>query len=65
MMKPLINEFGITIKQLKELVKDLPEQDSYGQDYEVWISSNDRPRGTSNSCKSIYQLNEGDIILDI
>jgi hypothetical protein len=58
---PLINSNGITIKELKEIVKDLPEVDEYnGEDYEVWM---DDGNGYSNVVTSIYRLNQGDIIL--
>lgn len=63
-MKSLINKTGITIKQLKKLIKDLPETDDNGEDYEVWIENTDDER-LSNSAKSIIQLNKGDIILSI
>ena len=61
-MELLKNENGITIKQLKELVKDLPEQDEDGQDYTVWISNYDDQ--LTNSAKYIYPLNGGDILLN-
>ena len=35
MITPLENKKGITIKQLKYLVKDLPEQDENGEDFEL------------------------------
>ena len=63
-MKPLINKTGITIKELKELVKNLPETDEYGEDYEMWVSNTD-DEGLSNSAKTIMQLNSGDIIVSI
>lgn len=63
-MTPLINEAGITIKQLKEWVKDLPEADGNGEDYEVWVSNSD-DTFLSNSAKIIMRLNGGDIIIKI
>lgn len=63
-MKALVNKTGITIKELKELVKDLPEVDEYGEDYEVWVENTD-DEGLSNSAKTIMQLNKGDIIVSI
>lgn len=62
-MEMIKNINGVTIKQLKELVKDLPEIDESGNDYEVWIG--DDNEGTSNAVKSIWPLNGGDIILYI
>jgi len=63
-MKPLINKQGITIKQLKEFVKDLPEQDQDGNDFELWVMNTD---GTncSNVATDIWQLNGGDLIVEI
>jgi hypothetical protein len=63
-MKPLVNKTGITIRELKELVKDLPEADEYGEDYEVWVENTDN-NGLSNAAKTIMQLNKGDIIVSI
>lgn len=59
-MKPLINKNGITIKQIKDLVKDLPETDYFGNDYEVWIVTEN---GLSSRVTEIMQLNQGDIII--
>ena len=55
----ITNTNGITIKELKEYVKDLPEQDQFGEDFEVWISDID---STSNVCKEIHKLNNGDLL---
>lgn len=54
-MKILRNSNGITIKQLKQLIKDLPEKDQYGEDYTVWMSSDE---GYSNAVKAIWPLNK-------
>jgi 6-phosphogluconate dehydrogenase (decarboxylating) len=64
MIQTIINKNGITIKQLKELVKDLPEKDEYGDDFEVWVMSTDGSR-TSSIAKSVNQLNIGDLIINI
>lgn len=51
---PLVNSKAITIKELKELVKDLPEVDpDTGEEYELWMSTGER---TSSPVKSIWQL---------
>ena len=63
-MKALINTNGITIKELKELVKDLPEQDENGEDFELWVTNTDGS-SLSNVAKSIAQLNKGDLIVEI
>ena len=64
MIKALVNKNGITIKQLKELVKDLPEQDENGEDFEFWVMNTDGS-SMSNVAKSIMQLNRGDLIVEI
>lgn len=65
-MENLINKEGITIKELKNWIKDLPEiNEETGEEYEVWINGTNCEYGLSNSCKSIVQLNKGDIILEI
>jgi hypothetical protein len=63
-MKALVNKNGITIKELKELVKDLPEQDENGEDFELWVMNTDGS-SMSNVAKSIIQLNRGDLIVEI
>lgn len=61
-MKELVNSSGITIRQLKQLVENLPEFDENGNDYEVWLENTDDCQ-LSNSAKRITQLNKGDIII--
>ena len=56
----LENINGITVRQLKEYVKDLKEVDDNGDDYEVWLSSGEY---TSNPVKTICRLNEGDLFI--
>ena len=63
-MKALVNKNGITVKELKELVKDLPEQDENGEDFELWIMNTDGS-SMSNVATSIMQLNRGDLIVEI
>lgn len=63
-MIPLENKEGVTIKELKELVKDLSEKDGNGDDYEVWVENTD-DASLSNVVKTIWQLNQGDIIFSI
>lgn len=36
---------GLTIKELKDILKDLPENDKTGEPYEVWMMTN---RGLSS-----------------
>ena len=63
-MKALVNKNGITVKELKELVKDLPEQDENGEDFELWVMNTDGS-SMSNVAASIMQLNRGDLIVEI
>lgn len=64
-MKTLINKTGITIKELKELVKDLPEVDEEsGEDYELWVTNTDNPNLT-NAATIIMRLNKGDLLVSI
>jgi hypothetical protein len=51
----------LTIKELKEFIRDLPEVDEDAEDYEVWIGNGD---GLSNCATTIHKLNYGDIIID-
>jgi len=64
MIEAIINKNGITIKELKELVKDLPEQDENGEAFELWVMNTDGS-SMSSTAKSIMQLNRGDLIVDI
>jgi hypothetical protein len=59
-MEPLNSENGVTVRQLKEWVKVLPEVDGNGEDYEVWISAN---KGWSKLATELCILNEGDVII--
>jgi len=63
-MKPLINKNGITIKELKSLVKNLPEQDENGEAFELWVTNTD-DSSLSNVATSIFKLNKGDLIVEI
>lgn len=57
--KKVFCDNGITIKQLKDFVKDLPEKDEFDEDYEVLMYVGD---SLSSPVKSINKLNSGDII---
>lgn len=65
-MENLTNTVGITIRELKNWIKDIPEtNEETGEEYEVWINGTNCEHGLSNSCKSISKLNKGDIIFEI
>lgn len=55
----------MTIKQLKEYLKDLPEVDESGEEYEVWIDGTGCKPGLTNECDWRSKLNKGDILLGI
>ena len=53
----------LTIRKLKEILSVLPDTNEYGDDYEVWIGSqNDF---SSSSVKSVWALNKTDSGCDI
>ena len=54
MVKSITNENGITIKDLKEFLLNRPEQDSDGNQYEVWVMTG---FNISNVAKRIELLN--------
>jgi hypothetical protein len=45
---------GLTVKELKELMKDWPEEDEFGEPCEVWLETSD---GHSNIVKHVIPLN--------
>jgi len=62
-MENIISENGITVKELKEFVKDLPVGDK-DDVYEVWVEHTDNER-MSSIARSVMRLNKGDIIISI
>lgn len=60
---PLINPDGITIKELKEYVNNLPEQDKYGEYFRLWATDSG-DTCLSSPVKNIYPLNKGDLIME-
>lgn len=59
--KILRSENGITVAELKALVKDLPETDKNGDPYGVWIGNKE---SASNAALEICPLNQGDILIE-
>lgn len=53
----------MTIRELKEHVKDLPEKDEEGTDYEFWVG-HPEDNGLSSIARMIIQLNKGDLIVE-
>jgi len=58
-LKPLDFKNGMTVRELKALVADLPEKDDSGEDYEVWMMTGD---GLTSEVTSVSPLNEGDVL---
>lgn len=52
---------GLTVKELKELIKDWPETDKDGNASEVWIETE---FGVSNVVKEVWPLNETDMLFE-
>jgi len=57
------NEYpnGITIRELKIIIKDLPEEDENGELFELWMYTG---VGLSSPVTEIWKLNQGDLIVD-
>ncbi|GAG24223.1 unnamed protein product [marine sediment metagenome] len=58
---------GMTVRELKEMIKDWPEVDQYGEDREVWIETG---RSLSSQVVTAGPLNlredgEGNVSADI
>jgi hypothetical protein len=45
---------GMTVKELKEIIKDWPEMDKYGDPTEVWVGHNDN---LSSPVRELWILN--------
>lgn len=54
-------EHCLTVRQLKELIKDWPEADHYGGESEVWMTTS---RGMSSRVIRVIPLNATDILLE-
>ena len=53
---------GLTVCELKKLLKDVPEVDSHtGGAYEVWMMTG---RGLSSPVKRVIPLNRSDILFE-
>jgi len=62
-MKPLINKKGITVRELKEKINNLPDVNpNTNEENEVWI---EHSKGLSSPAISLFKLNQCDIILSI
>ena len=55
-------ENGMTVRELKELIKHWPDKDIHDEDNEVWLF--DHTSYTSNQCRSITPLNITDILFE-
>ena len=61
MSEPLHVRGGMTVRQLKDWLRDRPEADENGDEYEVWVATG---AGLSSPCEAAYKLNAGDVILE-
>lgn len=52
----------MTIRELKDFIKDWPETNIDGEPYEVWIG--DRSTHLSNEATGVCRLNKNDIIIE-
>lgn len=52
---------AITVKQLKEFIKDWPDEDQFGEPSEVWVET---APGLSNGAGEIGTLNQTDIYIE-
>lgn len=53
---------AITVRELKELIKDWPDIDERGEQNTVWVGNHE---STSNECRRVVPLNRGDLLLDV
>ena len=54
-------DMKLSVRELKEFVRDLPEVDEYGDDFEVWIGGEN---GLSNCASYVMRLNKGNILIN-
>lgn len=52
---------GLTVKELKELIKDWPETNSLGEPTEVWFEDE---KCESSRVRQVWPLNDGDILFE-
>lgn len=60
-LKRNIFEDGLTVKELKDIIKDWPEKNEEGDDFLVWIGHD----CISNICTEVWPLNVKDNKADI
>lgn len=53
---------GLTVRELKELIKNWPEVDEHGDEAEVWVEDE---YGISNPVRSVWPLNSVDILFEM
>ncbi len=52
---------GLTVRELKELLKDWPEDDVYGEPTEVWIETG---VNLSSPVRCVTPLNKADLLFE-
>lgn len=62
-MESLYDESGITVKQLKEWVKDLPEVDEDDEEYEVFVTEEDGIQDITSVTKRLGISIGGDVLI--
>jgi DNA-binding transcriptional MerR regulator len=55
-------ENGLTVKELKELIKDWPETDEHGEDCEVWIETGSNLSSPVTIVSPLNMRNENGIV---
>lgn len=53
-IKTKIFEYGLTVKQLKEYIRDWPEKNAYGEPTTVWMSTG---KNLTSQVKALVPLN--------
>lgn len=61
-MIPFENQMGMTVRELKEVIKGWPEEDENGEPTEVWMQTG---RGLSSPVGTVRQLNPDHLILGV
>lgn len=59
---PFENPNGLTVRELKQILSSLPEENENGEEFEVWLDVGD---GLSSPVKSVCALNRREDGCDI
>lgn len=61
-MTPFENQMGMTVRELKAVIKDWPEEAENGEPTDVWMQTG---RGLSSPVGTVRQLGASDLILGV